>query len=159
MHIIGVLSVITFKTTSTIRDQNKCFTMIISTLCVSWHIFAESPWCCLKSFVTVVSEISWRISENPKIVVKELGTSDYSQYIIVIQATPCTICFFADCQSILCKSSPVTWWHWNKAFWWKAVLCQKWYRRQHSTPWHHQRHFSRGGTPANKRKWQYHRQT
>ena len=39
MNIIGVLSVITFKTISTIRDKKKWLTIIISTLCVSWHFF------------------------------------------------------------------------------------------------------------------------
>ena len=43
MSVIGVLSVIFFIMISTIRDKNKCVTMIILILCVSWHVVPIKP--------------------------------------------------------------------------------------------------------------------
>ena len=56
MNSIGVLSVITFKMISMIRDKNKCLTIIISTLCMSWLFFG--------SFLLKVIDVVLKVSSQ-----------------------------------------------------------------------------------------------
>ena len=56
MNSIGVLSVITFKMISMITDKNKCLTIIILTLCMSWLFFG--------SFLLKVIDVVLKVSSQ-----------------------------------------------------------------------------------------------